>query len=516
MSYSETIHYLYNLQKQGIKFGLNNIITLMSALENPHRSFPSIHIAGTNGKGSTSAIIASVLRTLGLKVGLFTSPHLVSFTERIRVNDEEITEYEVVNLAEEIRGKVSDLQFSDSNFTPTFFEVVTAIALLYFKRKRTDIAVIEVGMGGRLDATNIIIPEVSVITSISYDHREFLGSTLKEIAHEKTGIIKEGIPVVVSSQTSEVLEVIEAKAEEMNTKVYLYGEDFSSVLKREDISGIHFDYFDNDSFMIHDVYLPLTGEHQMQNASVAIKAVELFIKRLTSRSSFLDSHARLRSYFSPSPTPPIEGGKSQGATVEEGHIYEPSPLAGEGKGEGYHGFLSATWYRLIRDGVATTRWPGRLEMIKYEPPILIDGAHNAAAALALSHTLAKTFLGKYKRIILVLGIMGDKDIDGIMKPLLPLASEIILSSPNYERAASPIRLANVAASLGFPDVHIAPTVKDALELAKNICQQSNLPSPPSSLVTHHSSLIVVTGSFYTIGEAKEFVGHTGVLTRLRE
>jgi dihydrofolate synthase/folylpolyglutamate synthase len=458
MSYCETIHYLYNLQKQGIKFGLNNIIRLMSALENPHRSFPSIHIAGTNGKGSTSAIIASVLRTSGLKVGLFTSPHLVSFTERIRVNDEEITEYEVVNLAEEIRGKISDLQSSDSNFTPTFFEVVTAMALLYFKRKRADIAVIEVGMGGRLDATNIIIPEVSVITSISYDHREFLGSTLEEIAHEKTGIIKEGIPVVVSSQASEVLEVIEAKAKEMNTKAYLYGEDFSSVLKREDISGIHFDYFDN-SFVIHDLYLPLTGKHQMQNASVAIKAIMILLNKKISPS--------LRVPVSPS---------------QEENIMT-----------------------LIKDGLATTRWPGRLEMIKYEPPILIDGAHNADAAVALSHALAKTFLGRYKRIILVLGIMGDKDIEGIMKPLLPLGSEIILTSPNYERAASPERLAAIAASLGFPDVRIAHTVRDAIEMAEGF-----------SLIAPHDSLIVVTGSFYTIGEAKECIGHTGVLTRLRE
>ena len=491
MSYSETIHYLYNLRKQGIKLGLDNIFRLMSAFENPHSSFPSIHIAGTNGKGSTSAIIASVLRALGLKVGLFTSPHLVSFTERIRVNHEEITEHEVVNLAEEIRGEIEHLQFSDSSFSPTFFEVITAMALLYFKRKRIDIAVIEVGMGGRLDATNIIIPEVSVITSIGYDHREFLGSTLEEITHEKAGIIKEGIPVVVSSQSLEVLEVIEAKAGEMNTRVYLYGRDFSSVLKREDISGIYFDYFSNDSFMIPDLYLPLTGEHQMQNASVAIKAIMVALNKKYEK-------------------------RRNGETEED--------------------FISA-----IRKGLLATKWPGRLEMIKDNPPILIDGAHNAAAAVALSHTLSKTFLGKYENIILVFGIMSDKDIEGIMKPLLPLASEIILTSPNYERAASPDRLATIAASLGFPHVQIAPTVKDALELAQNICQQSTVssqqsapPPSPSPLegagrgggeprdftidrrLSTADYLIVVTGSFYTIGEAKECIGYTGVLTRLRE
>jgi dihydrofolate synthase/folylpolyglutamate synthase len=499
MSYSETTHYLYNLQKQGIKFGLNNIVRLMSAFENPHSSFPSIHIAGTNGKGSTSAIIASVLMALGLKVGLFTSPHLVSFTERIRVNHEEITEYEVVHLAEEIRGKISHLQSFDSGFTPTFFEVVTAMALLYFKREKIDIAVIEVGMGGRLDATNIIIPEVSVITSIGYDHREFLGSTLKDIAHEKAGIIKEGIPIVVSSHASEVLEVIEAKAKEMNTVVYLYGRDFSSVLRRENTSGIYFDFLGNDSLIIQDLYLTLTGEHQMQNASVAIKAVTIALNK---------KYEKQRNG---------ETGKG-----ENNKMTESPGLRISGSPRQKEDFISS-----IRKGLLATKWPGRLEMIKYEPPILIDGAHNAAAAVALSHTLIKTFLGKYERIILVLGIMGDKDIEGIMKPLLPLASEIILTSPNYERAASPERLAHVAVSLGFPDVNIAPTVKDALELAKNICQQSNLPlissNPPSPPFTkggrggiNNSPLIVVTGSFYTIGEAKECIGYTGVLSRLRE
>jgi dihydrofolate synthase/folylpolyglutamate synthase len=273
MSYSDTVNYIYNLQKHGIKFGLRNITRLVSILGNPHKSFPSVHVAGTNGKGSTSAFIASLLKISGLKVGLFTSPHLVSFTERIRVNSEEITEHEVMSLTEEIRSKVVD-------FSPTFFEVVTALAFLYFQRKRIDIAVIEVGMGGRLDATNILMPEVSVITCIDYDHREYLGDTLSEIAYEKAGIIKDSIPVVVSSQAPDVLEVIEAKAKEKNSEVYLYGRDFSAVLKREDPSGICFDYFGGDSFDIHDLYLPLIGEHQMQNATVAIKAVELLSEKI--------------------------------------------------------------------------------------------------------------------------------------------------------------------------------------------------------------------------------------------
>lgn len=235
MSYNDTIHYLYNLQKYGIKFGLDNISRLMSAIDNPHESFLSIHVAGTNGKGSTSAIIASVLQTAGYRVGLFTSPHLVSFTERIRINGEEITENEVINLAEEIKGVVSRLE----DFSPTFFEVVTAMTFLYFKRQDIDIGVIEVGMGGRLDATNIIKPEVSIITNISYDHKEFLGSTLREIAHEKAGIIKSRIPVIVSYQEPEVIEVIEKKSHEKNAALYIYGKDFFLPLKKKILLEYH-------------------------------------------------------------------------------------------------------------------------------------------------------------------------------------------------------------------------------------------------------------------------------------
>lgn len=503
MSYGETLNYLYNLQKHGIKFGLDNISRLISVLDNPHKSFHSVHVAGTNGKGSTSAIIASVLKAAGLKVGLFTSPHIVSFTERIKVNGEETTEKDIIELAEEIKSIVECL----GDFSPTFFEVVTAMALLYFKRKKIDIAVIEVGMGGRLDATNIITPEVSVLTNISYDHREFLGSTLKEIAYEKVGIIKKGVPIVTSYQELEVLEVIEKMTAEKNAELYAYGKDFSSALKREDISGICFDYMAKDPFTIHDLILPLTGEHQMQNASVAIKAAMVVLSRLqifkcpTYKEMFMslcDTRGNENNTFLPSFTKGGPGGFSEENIAE-----------------------------VIRDGLTSTRWPGRLEMIKEEPPMLIDGAHNPVAAMTLSKALKKVFLRKYKKIIMVLGIMGDKDIKGIMEPLLPLASEIILTSPAYSRAASPNELADVAASLGFFDVWIAPTVKDAIEIAIKNSQKSKVKSQKSdsplptlteggAVGINHSSLIVVTGSFYTIGEVKEVLGQKGVLANLRE
>lgn len=464
MNYDETIRYLYSLRKHGIKFGLQNINKLLSALHNPHKSFLAVHVGGTNGKGSTSAIIASVLQTAGFTVGLFTSPHLISFTERIRVNGEEITENDVINIAAEIR----DIASGFDEFSPTFFEVVTAIAMLHFKGKEIDIAVMEVGMGGRLDATNIIMPEVSVITNIGYDHKEFLGDTLGEIAREKAGIIKEDVPVVISYQDREALDVIKMTADEKHADLFLYGRDFSSVLKSENVSGLCFDYRGSDSFAIHDLILPLRGEHQMQNASLAIKAVGL----INERSSILTS-----------------------------------PLVAEGEGDRVS--HNEYWVQCIREGLKNVRWPGRLEYIQEDPPILIDAAHNPAAADALARALKRSFLETYKKIIIILGIMADKDIKGIMEPLLPLASEVILTAPSYSRAASPEHLADIAHSLGFSDLRIAPTVKDAIKLA--IRKSYN-----SSPITHHSPLVLITGSFYTIGEAKEALGQKGVLTRLRE
>jgi dihydrofolate synthase/folylpolyglutamate synthase len=461
-SYDDAVKYLYGLQKYGIKLGLENTIKLLSLLGNPQNSFRSVHIAGTNGKGSTSAMIASILRTAGFRVGLFTSPHMVSFTERIKVNDTEITENEVVELTNEIHKVIESARPSAENlrphpplgkggqgkggFLPTFFEFVTAMGFLYFKRKGVKWAVVETGMGGRLDATNVLRPEVSVITNISYDHREFLGGTLKEIAGEKAGIIKKGIPVVSSAQEPEAMEVISGKASEKGTSLFVFGKDFVSRPGNIDMHGITFDYEGKEK--PGGLHVPLCGMHQLENASVAVKAMELISAR------------------------------------------ESIPYS-------------------IREGLARTQWQGRLELIKNEHcnyDFLIDGAHNPSASKALADSLEKYFMPSYERMVLILGIMGDKDMEGIIKPLLPIASDVIFTAPDYERAAPPEKLAECAGTLGFRS-EVVKTVKRAMDVAGETATRSA-----------KKTLVLITGSFYTIGEAKTHLGRecsSPSLARLR-
>ncbi|MBI5846397.1 MAG: bifunctional folylpolyglutamate synthase/dihydrofolate synthase [Nitrospirae bacterium] len=434
MSYEGTIAYLYSLQKYGIKFGLDNIRRLMAAFDNPQDSFYSIHVAGTNGKGSTSAMIESLLRTSGVTTGLFTSPHLVSFTERIRVNGREISEAEVVSLAGEVRRVAETIP----GFLPTFFEVTAAMAFLYFRKMHVAWAVVEVGMGGRLDATNILTPEASVITAIDIDHGDFLGSTLGEIAGEKAGIIKQGVPVISALQRPEAAETLKHAADKCNAQLITYGKDFSAEITADELVGIRINYRGDREY--RDLSLQIAGRHQALNAALAVRTMEEVVK------THPDMHCD------------------------------------------------------IRQGLADTRWPGRLEFVKDHPPILIDGAHNPHAAAVLAEYLRKA-LGLYSRIILIMGIMNDKDRKGIMTPLLPLASEIIFTAAGYGRAASPETLAAEARGLGYL-AHTALTVADALNLAERLALQGDL--------------IVVTGSFYTIGEVKEALGPKGVLARLRE
>jgi dihydrofolate synthase / folylpolyglutamate synthase len=435
MKYSDTIEYLYGLQKFGMKFGLDNIRLLMSLLGAPQKSFSSVHVAGTNGKGSTSAMIESLLRTKGARTGLFTSPHLVSFTERIRVNGEEISEDAVINLAEEVRKAAAGIE----DFCPTFFEVVTSMAFLHFMRMKVEWAVVEVGMGGRLDATNIIQPEVAVITNIGIDHCEFLGDTLEEIAREKAGIIKQGVPVVAAEQSPEVMRVIQQRCDKAGAPLFRLQSEFSVELASGDAGAISLNYHGRKSYM--DVGVSLSGEHQINNAALAIKTAEVLSEK-----------------------------------------YPEMDLD-------------------IRKGLGSVSWPGRLEMIREKPPILIDGAHNPPAATVLAAHLGKLLGAKYQRVIMVAGVMADKDIRGILGPLLPLAAEIIFAAPAYGRAASAEKLQSFATDLGYAS-KTAGSVAGALTMAEGLYVPGDL--------------IVVTGSFYTIGEAKEAIGHKGVLAGLRE
>lgn len=445
-AYNDAINYLYGLQKHGIKLGLEKTANIASLLGDPHKKFPSIHIAGTNGKGSVSAMTASIVSAHGFKVGLFTSPHIVSFTERIRINNEPISESEVVNLTEEIKFQIQNSKFKIPE--PTFFEFVTVMAFLYFARNNVDWVVVEVGMGGRLDATNIITPEVSVITNINYDHKEFLGDTLAEIAKEKAGIIKKNIPVVSSMQEKEAEEVIYKTAKERSSHLFMYGKDFSGKLKSTGLNGTFFDYFD-DSCSLNDLHTPLAGQYQASNACIAIKAAMVALER---NSKFKIQNSKL-----------------------------------------------------IRDGLTATQWHGRLEIVTRDPLIIIDGAHNPDAANVLARFI-KDNLSDYK-IILILGVMSDKDITGIMTPLLPLASEIIFTAPNYGRAASPQKLAEMALQMGFSS-KCANSVRDAIEMAKNLSSSLHRSIAPS--------LILITGSFYTLGEAMEALGKKAVFGTLRE
>lgn len=426
MVYKEAVDYLYNLQRYGIKLGLSNTLSLMDILGNPHQDFRSIHIAGTNGKGSTASMIASMLKASGLKVGLYTSPHLVSFTERIRVNGVTISEDRVADLVSTLNSKLVTL----NSLSPTFFEFTTALAFQYFAEEDVDIAVVEVGMGGRLDATNVINPVISIITNIDYDHQEFLGVTLPEIAGEKAGIIKDVIPVVTADNLPEVRKIIEERCKIMESDLYISGRDFrieeklqtqDSRLDPESSSGQVFDYYGIKS-IFRGLELSLLGHHQIVNASLALAATEVI-------------------------SPEIE--------IEEA---------------------------AVRNGLKETRWEGRLEVLSKNPTILLDGAHNNGAAQALRKALEEVFLPEHDRLFLIVGMMKDKDIRKFLNVLAPLAWEVIVTAADYERAASSAFLAREAERYN-PTVTAIEKVSDALDYAEGKAHSQDLICVTGSLYT---------------------------------
>ncbi|MDD8014081.1 MAG: bifunctional folylpolyglutamate synthase/dihydrofolate synthase [Acidobacteriota bacterium] len=377
MNSSQCRDYLDRLQTLGIKLGLDNIRTLLASLGNPHLKYPTILVAGTNGKGSVCAMLAEVLKRHGFRAGLYTSPHLVTMEERIRVGGRVIPSRSFCGLIGRIRDRIDALLAAgDISCHPTYFEVLTAAAFLYFAERKTDIAVVEVGMGGRYDATNVVHPLISVITTIARDHQKYLGSTLGQIAFEKAGIIKPGVPVVCGVEKGIALRTIRRRARELRAPVHeVFGEG-SGFAAAGRGAGLRFSLTVNGR---RRTFRPsLQGFHQGKNGAVALAAADV---------------------------------------------------------------LSRTWARLdpetIIEGIESARWPGRLETIRRRPLVILDGAHNEEGEQAVRAFLLDSIR---RPVILVFAVMADKDIRRLVRILFPLAQKVILTRFPSARAADPEKI----------------------------------------------------------------------------
>ncbi len=397
MNYSEAIQFLYDLRLFGAKFGLENTLKLAALAGNPQEKLRFIHVAGTNGKGSTCAMLESIYRAAGLRTGLFTSPHLVSFRERIQVNRQLVSENEVVRLVGEIQPPLKPFP---ADHHPTFFEVVTVMALKFFAEQQCDLVIWETGLGGRLDATNIITPLASVITNIALDHEQWLGDTLGKIAAEKAGIIKPGVPVITAADEPEALKVIEEIAMEKNAPLFKSNswEGRRTAVPNQDQSG-------SPTRRPSQVEkLPLPGEHQKINATLALAAVEVLQRKI--------------------------------------------PVSDEA----------------IQTGLSKVDWPGRLQLVTRPSgqKLLLDGAHNVAGAKVLRAALEKDF--QSSEHTLILGVFQDKDWRHICETLAPLAAQIFTVPVSSERSADAHELA-AACRAANPAAGIAAcgSLREALE-----------------------------------------------------
>jgi dihydrofolate synthase/folylpolyglutamate synthase len=381
MNYEEALHYLDSIQRTGMSFGVARMEILAQRMGNLERFLKFIHVAGTNGKGSTCVFCASALEEAGYKVGLFTSPHLIRFNERFQVNRRPIPDNLLAEGVAAIRPHIEAARSDGPDAVPTCFEALTALALWYFAREKVDWVVCETGMGGRLDATNIIAPAVSVITSISLDHTRWLGATTPEIAREKAGIIKSGVPVIAAPHDKEALEVIRAVAMSQNAPLTVPGldtEETDGGIRR----GKQHARLNGTEYL-----LGLAGPHQVDNAACALAALQ----SLTGRN------------------------------------------------------LAVITAPCIERGFERAQWPARFQVLQDDPPLILDGAHNAAAAIQLLDTW-RSFYGA-TRFDLVCGFLADKDYAAMLRVLLPQAARVSLVGLSSERGATPAQLRACCGSL---------------------------------------------------------------------
>lgn len=374
MNFPQCLRYLEEVQKLGVKFGLDNVRTVLESLHRPHFHYPSILVAGTNGKGSVCAMITRILSLHGFRVGLFTSPHLVSVQERVRIGDTLISKKAFSHRLTFLKDKIEALIHAKKlQYHPTYFEILSFLAFLSFKREKVDIAVLEVGMGGRFDATNVVMPLLSVITTISPEHQKALGETSGQIAFEKSGIMRPDVPVVCGAEDPEALAVLQKRAQEL-------GAPFTNVFDKKDSFQVcggrpHREFLLRTSKGAYSFSPSLLGVHQGKNAAIAIVAAE-----------------HLSRYWK-----------------------------------------NLSQSRILR-GVETARWDGRLELFSENPIVLLDGAHNEEGARALKAYIRDSISTP---VILVFALMRDKKIEKIADVLFPLAEKVILTQFPYFRAAAP-------------------------------------------------------------------------------
>jgi dihydrofolate synthase/folylpolyglutamate synthase len=448
LNYDEAVRYLLSLgrelaspqQARATKFGLENIRALAEHLGHPERRYPSAHIAGTNGKGSTAAMLASILESAGLRTGLYTSPHLARINERIRVGGREISDDDFVASLGRIRRAIEEMLASGALAAhPTFFECVTAIAFDEFARARVDFAVFEVGMGGRLDATNVIEPEVAVITQIAFDHEDFLGHSIEEIAGEKAAIIKPGAWVVSAAENPAARAVIRARAEAQNARLVEIDEAFhvkhlgarfpsdgAHELAHDSLRATRFEATEKSSGRAIELTVPLPGRFQQRNALAALAAARLLAER---------SASAVKGFVGAEPARRGELASTRSSAIDDAAIAR---------------------------GIAQVRWPGRLERIGDRPAVYLDGGHNPAGARELVAFWDEHFAGV--PIHLVYGALRDKPVDEICGLLFPRAATVIITEPRQPRALSASVLAEMTGHLAR-NVEVVPDPAAALERA---------------------------------------------------
>jgi dihydrofolate synthase/folylpolyglutamate synthase len=409
--YEKKISYLYSPEH----FDLARVEKLLALLDNPHLHFNSMHIAGTKGKGSVAAMSESILRAAGYRTGLYTSPHLHTFRERIQANGRFVPEETVASLTEQLQPLVNQIEGL------TTFEIMTALGFLYFVEQGVEFAVLEVGMGGRLDATNVVNPLVAMITSLSYDHTQILGETLALIAREKAGIIKDNALVVSALQVPEAMAVIEEVCREKNAELTVIGRDWEWEAGEANLEGQWFRVTSHESRIANrEFWIPLLGRHQLNNATIVVAAVE-----------------KLRQ---------------QGISIPEASV---------------------------REGLRRVSWPGRLEILGREPWVVVDGAHNGDSAKKLVAAVKELF-PHHRKLILVFGVLKGHSVPDMLDALLPAADKIILTRTNRIRAVATSELLQEV-RVRHREAQTTETVAEALEQALALASPRDLICATGSL-----------------------------------